>query len=539
MQRRRKAYAARFTNVALLGSIMPKRPGWRRHVAFGVLALGLATLVVSLAVPSTVVRVPREKATVVMAVDVSLSMQATDIEPDRFRAMQTAAKEFVDVLPERINLGLVSFAGTATTVVPPTTDRPQVANAIDNLDLAESTAIGEAIFTSLTAIENFQSTVETRGEEPPPARIVLLSDGSNTVGRENTQAIDAARAAGVPVSTIAFGTDYGTLDLDGEIVPVPVDRAALEKIADETGGSYSEAVSAAELEQVYADLGSQIGYTDEPKDVSAWFVRAGRARRPARRRPQPALDQPPRLSVAQREGSRTSLPVVRRASRSWCASRTFGQRVAPADDRLQRALGHHRQQLVHRGVHHLRPGHAVRQPEADDGAALLHERGRRGPASAGLAAGHAVGDQPAERGQRRQRAVEHVAAGHLQHDVDRLAAVGLAQGAGELLRVVARPAPGRRWRAAPSSSASARFSGLEAVAMTRPAPQRRASWTARLPTPPAPAMTTTDSPSARCELVRSRCHAVAPWRTTASACSSLTPSGTGQVRKSCATTFSA
>jgi Ca-activated chloride channel family protein len=275
LQRRRTAYAARFTNVALLGSILPRRPGRRRHLAFGVVALGLATLVVSLAVPSTEVRVPRERATVVMAVDVSLSMQATDIEPDRFRAMQTAAKEFVDVLPERINLGLVSFAGTATTVVPPTTDRVQVANAIDNLDLAESTAIGEAVFTSLTAIQNFQSTVETRGGEPPPARIVLLSDGYNTVGREDTQAIDAARAAGVPVSTIAFGTDYGTLRLDGETVPVPVDRATLEKIADQTGGSYSQAVSAAELEQVYEDLGSQIGYTTEPQDISPWFVRAG------------------------------------------------------------------------------------------------------------------------------------------------------------------------------------------------------------------------------------------------------------------------
>ena len=275
LQLRRKAYAARFTNVALLGSLVPKRPGWRRHLAFGVVALGLAALVVSLAVPSTEVRVPRERATVVMAVDVSLSMQATDIEPDRFRAMQTAAKEFVDVLPERINLGLVSFAGTATTLVPPTTDRGQVRSAIDNLDLAESTAIGEAVFTSLTAIENFQSTLEAGEEEPPPARIVLLSDGYNTVGREDTQAIDAARAAGVPVSTIAFGTDYGTLDLDGETVPVPVDRAALEEIADETGGSYSEAASAAELEQVYADLGSQIGYTTEPKDISPWFVRGG------------------------------------------------------------------------------------------------------------------------------------------------------------------------------------------------------------------------------------------------------------------------
>jgi Ca-activated chloride channel family protein len=275
LQLRRKAYAARFTNVALLGSIVPKRPGWRRHLAFGVVALGLATLVVSLATPSTEVRVPRERATVIMAVDVSLSMKATDIEPDRFRAMQNAAKDFVDVLPDRINLGLVSFAGTATTLVPPTTDRGQVANAIDHLDLAESTAIGEAIFTSLQAIENFQSTVESGDSEPPPARIVLLSDGTNTVGRPDTQAVDAAREAGVPVSTIAFGTDYGTLELEGETVPVPVDRAELESIADQTGGSYSQAATAKELRQVYADLGSQIGYTTEPKDVSYWFVRAG------------------------------------------------------------------------------------------------------------------------------------------------------------------------------------------------------------------------------------------------------------------------
>jgi Ca-activated chloride channel family protein len=275
LQLRRKAYAARFTNVALLGSIVPKRPGWRRHLAFGVVALGLATLVVSLATPSTKVRVPRERATVVMAVDVSLSMKATDIQPDRFRAMQSAAKDFVDILPARINLGLVSFAGTATTLVPPTTDRGQVANAIDHLQLAESTAIGEAIFTSLQAIQNFQSTVESGDSSPPPARIVLLSDGTNTVGRPDTQAVDAAKAAGVPVSTIAFGTDYGTLDLDGETVPVPVDRGELESIADQTGGSFSQAATAAELKQVYADLGSQIGYTTEPKDVSYRFVRAG------------------------------------------------------------------------------------------------------------------------------------------------------------------------------------------------------------------------------------------------------------------------
>jgi len=217
----------------------------------------------------------RREPTVIMAVDVSLSMKATDIDPTRFQAMQTAAKQFVDVLPARINLGLVSFAGTATTLVPPTTDRAQVRTAIDHLQLAEATAIGEAVFTSLSAIENYQDSLDTPSRDLPPARIVLLSDGYNTVGRDDTQAIDAATSAKVPVSTIAFGTDYGTLDLNGETVPVPVDRATLKKIADETGGSYSQAASAGELEKVYADLGSQIGYTTEPHDISPWFVRAG------------------------------------------------------------------------------------------------------------------------------------------------------------------------------------------------------------------------------------------------------------------------
>src|SRR3954453_11740198 len=293
LQLRRKAYAARFTNVALLGSLVPRRPGWRRHLAFGLIAVALGALVVSLAGPNSEVRgalgalfvslagpnsgvrVPRERATVIMAVDVSLSMKATDIEPTRFQAMQTAAKQFVDVLPERINLGLVSFAGSATTVVPPTTDRAQVRAAIDHLQLAEATAIGEAVFTSLTAIQSFQDSLDTPSKDLPPARIVLLSDGYNTLGRDDTQAIDAATAEKVPVSTIAFGTDYGTLDLNGETVPVPVDRATLKKIADDTRGSYSEAASASELEKVYADLGSQIGYTTEPHDISAWFVRIG------------------------------------------------------------------------------------------------------------------------------------------------------------------------------------------------------------------------------------------------------------------------
>lgn len=277
LQFRRKKFAARFTNVDLLGRLIPKRPGWRRHVAFGLLVLALATLTVALAKPSAEVRVPRERATVIMAVDVSLSMQADDISPSRFEAMKTAAKDFVNILPERINLGLVSFAGTATPVVTPSIDRVAVKTAIDNLELDEATAIGEAIFASLTVLDNFQATLQSTGNEAPPARIVLLSDGYNTVGRENSQAIAAAIDAGVPVSTIAFGTDYGTVEIDGEQQPVPVDREALRQMAEETGGTYKEAASAAELTAVYEDLGSQIGFTTEPREVTPWFIGSGLA----------------------------------------------------------------------------------------------------------------------------------------------------------------------------------------------------------------------------------------------------------------------
>lgn len=274
LQWRRRPYAARFTNVALLTSVVPKRPGLRRHVAFGVIALALATLIVSLASPSVRVRVPRQRATVMMALDVSLSMQATDISPTRFQAMRVAAKQFVDLLPAAVNVGLVSFSGTATTLVPPTTDHDRVRTSIDGLRLAESTAIGEAIFACLTDIQAFEASLGSTST-PPPAEIVLLSDGFTTVGRPNSEAVDAANAAHVPVSTIAFGTDYGTLTLDGESVPVPVDRAALKRIADDTGGTFHAAASAEEVRQAYARLGTEVGYTFQPEDISPWFVRAG------------------------------------------------------------------------------------------------------------------------------------------------------------------------------------------------------------------------------------------------------------------------
>lgn len=275
LQLRRKQYAARFSNVELLASIAPKRPGWRRHTAFGVLLLSLAAFSLAMAKPSTDVRVPRDRATVMLAIDVSLSMGAEDISPDRFTAAKVAARDFVEVLPERINLGLVAFAGTANTIVPPTTNRAEVIAGIESLQLAEATATGEAIFACLNAISAFQSQLETSDEGPPPSAIVLMSDGYRTVGRLETQATDAAKAAQVPVSTIAFGTDAGVLELDGELIPVQVDREALREIAEETGGTYKSAESAGQGREVFADLGSQIGYTTQPQEVTTWFVGAG------------------------------------------------------------------------------------------------------------------------------------------------------------------------------------------------------------------------------------------------------------------------
>ncbi|MCC5950878.1 MAG: VWA domain-containing protein [Acidimicrobiia bacterium] len=273
LQARRKVYAVRFTNVALLGAVAPRRPGWRRHLAAGVFLGALALLTLAWARPAMDLEVPQERATIVMAIDVSLSMDATDITPNRIDAAQAAALEFLEVVPEPLNIGVVAFAGNASILVPPTTDRELAATAINNLQLDERTAIGEAIFTSLDAIALVPPDAEGSA---PPAAIVLMSDGATNTGRSNEVAAAAARERGVPVSTIAFGTDGGTITLPGEPfpIPVPVDRDALAEIAEFTGGTFFSAVTAEELSDAYRDIGSSIGMTTELTEVSTWFVGA-------------------------------------------------------------------------------------------------------------------------------------------------------------------------------------------------------------------------------------------------------------------------
>ncbi|MEO6886430.1 MAG: VWA domain-containing protein [Jatrophihabitantaceae bacterium] len=275
VQVRRKKFVTRFSNVELLGSVAPRRPGWRRHLTFALLLIGLIVLSVGVARPSTGVRVPRDRATVMLAIDVSLSMEATDVLPSRLAAARDAGATFVGLLPPRINLGLVSFGGNASVLVSPTVDRSAVKNAIAGLKLQESTAIGEAIFTSLQAIEVFGQATTAAGDKPPPARIVLLSDGSNTVGRPVSQAIAAAKTAGVEVSTIAFGTLGGTVTYQGQTIPVPYDAPALQSIAQGTGGSFHTAHTVTELQSVYQNIGSQIGYTTVQRDISWRFLLTG------------------------------------------------------------------------------------------------------------------------------------------------------------------------------------------------------------------------------------------------------------------------
>jgi len=270
-QFRRRQYAMRFTNVDLLRTLAPRGLGWRRHVSALAFLLSLLALGLGMARPSVDKKQPLERATVMLAIDVSLSMEADDVAPTRIQAAQEAAKAFVNELPASYNLGLVSFAKSANVLVSPTKDRNAVIAGIDGLTLAEATATGEAVFTSLDAIRSVPSD---GANGAPPARVVLLSDGYRTSGRSIEDAATAAAQANVPVSTIAFGTDTGVVDIRGQLQRVPVDRLSLQELADKTKGFFYEAASVSELKKVYEDMGSSIGHRVEPREVTQWYAGA-------------------------------------------------------------------------------------------------------------------------------------------------------------------------------------------------------------------------------------------------------------------------
>ncbi|OMC34350.1 hypothetical protein A5740_00900 [Mycobacterium sp. GA-1841] len=280
VQRARKQRILRFANMELLESVAPKQPTRWRHLPAILLAISLVLLTVAMAGPTHDVRIPRNRAVVMLVIDVSQSMRATDVSPSRLVAAQEAAKQFADQLTPGINLGLIAYAGTATVLVQPTTNREATKNGLDKLQLADRTATGEGIFTALQAIATVGAVIGG-GDEKPPARIVLMSDGKETVpsNPDNPKgAYTAARTAkdqGVPISTVSFGTPYGYVEINDQRQPVPVDDEMLGKIAKLSGGDAFTASSLEQLKQVFTSLQQQIGYETIKGDASLGWLRLG------------------------------------------------------------------------------------------------------------------------------------------------------------------------------------------------------------------------------------------------------------------------
>ena len=251
--------------------VIPKDPAWKRHGAVLLALLSLASLVIAWAMPKDYGDKPRDRATIVVTIDVSWSMEAEDVKPNRLEAAKSSAKEFILKLPERFNVALVTFAGTADIAVPPTVDRGTLTRAIDNIKMAPSTASGEAIYTSLDALRLVPPD-PSDPEAAAPAAIVLLSDGATNIGRSSADAAKVSGEMGVPIYTIAYGTQNGRVEANGQSQRVAVDHHELYVIAERSGGKKFAAESAGELREIYQAISSDIGYEKVPIEVTDHYA---------------------------------------------------------------------------------------------------------------------------------------------------------------------------------------------------------------------------------------------------------------------------
>jgi Ca-activated chloride channel family protein len=280
VHQRRPRYVARFTNLDLLANIVERSPKWRRHVPPALTLLALSALVVGMARPEIAVAVPREEATVVLAMDSSGSMTATDVAPDRMTAARAAASSFVEGLPDGFQVGVVSFSDQADVVVPPTSDHDEAIRVLEALEADNGTALGDAIVRSVElGISNLDETISTADENP--VVVLVLSDGANTTGDfEPLDAAEQAAEANVPVYTVALGTAEGTIQgPDGyggvRTIAVPPDTATLTQVAEATGGRFFEAADEESLRSVYDEIGSQVGVEQEQRELTVAFTAAG------------------------------------------------------------------------------------------------------------------------------------------------------------------------------------------------------------------------------------------------------------------------
>jgi Ca-activated chloride channel homolog len=261
----RRAATLRFTTVDLLDEIVPRRPQWRRHVVACLQLLGLSAGVIAIARPiTTTTERTVSEGRIILALDVSLSMEATDVTPSRLAAAQQAATDFVDQVPAEVEIGLVSFSGSVTIEVSPTLDHGALDTAIAGLELADATAIGDALVASTNLLVQLQDgSADAVEEDVAPGAIVLLTDGETTFGASTEEGAAFAAEAGVPVFTIAFGTPDGVI-VDpgtGDIVPVPVKPEPLRAAAEATGGQAYEAATSSELADAYQRIEAVLGET--------------------------------------------------------------------------------------------------------------------------------------------------------------------------------------------------------------------------------------------------------------------------------------
>lgn len=284
LTRRRRERALQFGNFTIIGQTSGGGASWLRHIPVAGAIIALSAMVLALAGPLGDTKVARHRATVMLVVDVSYSMSAKDVAPDRITAAKEAGREFIDSLPDNLNVGLVTFSGRAQTPITPTTNHDAVSRALQGAELDAATATGDGIAAALSAIKQFSESLEGSPEGAPPGTIVLLSDGKQTIPdklddpRGAYTAADESMKIGIPINTISFGTSDGYIVADGETIPVPNDDQSLVEIARRTEGEFFTASSLEQLRDVYSQLRDDIGYeikrAENPRPwlISAFFA---------------------------------------------------------------------------------------------------------------------------------------------------------------------------------------------------------------------------------------------------------------------------